>query len=890
MPEAQRHVPRATYRLQFHAGFTLDDAAAIADYLAALGVSHIYASPYLQAAPGSTHGYDVLDHSRVNEELGGAAAHQRFCKTLGQSGLGQVLDIVPNHMSISHHTNTWWWDVLENGPASRYANYFDVDWHPPERKLHNMVLLPILGDHYGKIIDERQVQLYREGGSFTFRYFDYIMPAAPRSLNDLLSAAAARSESDTLAFLAEAFGRLPLASLTDLVSIVRRHRDKEVLRALLERLCAEDKEVVRAIDKEIERVNASPSHLDELLERQNYRLAYWRTARQELDYRRFFDINTLVSLRMEDEQVFRDTHRLVLGWLERTVIDGVRIDHPDGLRDPEQYFARLRQAATQAWIVVEKILEPGETLPSTWPVEGTTGYDFLNRLQGVFIDPQGEIPLTDFYGEFTGQSTDFPEIVREKKQQVLKDLFGSEINRLANMLAEICERHRYYRDFTRTELNATLREVISCFPVYRSYIQPDVNRVTNEDIRYVTEAVEEAKRRRPDWDPAPFDALRDLLLLQVRGEQEHEFVMRFQQTTGPVMAKGLEDTAFYAFHRLIALNEVGGDPGRFGMTLDDFHQACQETQRHWPESMLASTTHDTKRGEDVRIRIGLLSEAADQWRAAVTRWSEINARHRVDGMPDRNAEYLLYQTLFGAWPIDEQRATEYMLKAVREAKVYTSWTQCNPEYEAAVQQFTKAILTDAEFRADLEQLVSELLRPARVASLGQTLIKLTTPGVPDIYQGTELWTLSLVDPDNRRPVDYEIRRQLLADLNETTPEMILARMEDGLPKMWVVRQALRLRAREPEAFGREGSYESLRAQGERADHVLAFVRGGRVITIVPRWLVRLGEDWKNTRLRLPNGLWQNEFTGDTIGGTVQISELLRRFPVALMSRAESHSF
>lgn len=886
MAAPQRHVPRATYRLQFHAGFTLDDAAAIADYLAELGVSHIYASPYLQAAPGSTHGYDVLDHSRVNEELGGAAAHQRLCKTLGQNGLGQVLDVVPNHMSIAHHTNTWWWDVLENGPASRYANYFDVDWHPPERKLHNTVLLPVLGDHYGRIVDQGQVQLYRDGGSFTFRYFDYIMPVAPRSLSDLLAAAAARSESDTLAFLAEAFGRLPLASLTDLVSIVRRHRDKEVLRMLLDRLCREESEVAKAIDKTIERINASPTELDALLERQNYRLAYWRTAKQELDYRRFFDINTLVSLRMEDEHVFRDTHRLVMGWLENGVIDGVRIDHPDGLRDPEQYFARLRQATPQAWIVVEKILEPGEQMPSTWPVEGTTGYDFLNRLQGVFIDPQGEIPLTDFYGEFTGQSTDFPQIVRDKKHQVLKDLFGSELNRLANMLAEICERRRYFRDFTRTELSATLREVIACFPVYRTYIQPFVGRVTNEDVRYVTEAVETAKRFRPDWDPAPFDGLLKLLLLQVPGEEEHEFVMRFQQTTGPVMAKGLEDTVFYNFYRLVALNEVGGDPGRFGMSLEDFHAACHATQQHWPESMLASTTHDTKRGEDVRIRIGLLSEMPDAWRAAVARWSEFNTRHRRDGMPDRNTEYLLYQTLIGAWPIDEQRTCEYMLKAIRESKTHTSWIQTNADYEATVQEFTKAILNDREFCDDVEALVRSLLQPARVTSLSQTLIKLTAPGVPDIYQGTELWTLSLVDPDNRRPVNYDIRRQLLSELRETTPEKVLARMEEGLPKLWVTRQALRLRSQRPELFGREGTYEPLAAEGSAADHVIAYSRGGGAIVVAPRWLIGLGGDWNGTALRLPSGRWHNELTGDNVEGKAQLDALLRRFPVALLSRVQ----
>lgn len=878
-------VPLATYRVQLHAGFGFDAAANIADYLHELGVSHLYCSPYLQAGAGSTHGYDVLDHGRVNEELGGAEGHAHLCRTLGEQQLGQILDIVPNHMSIASRENRWWWDVLENGPSSTFAAYFDVDWQAPEAKLHNMVLLPILGDHFGRILATGEVQIQRQSAAFTFHYHDHVMPVAPRSLSDLLNQAASRVDSADLAFIADSFGNLPLSTATDRASVERRHRDKEVLRRLLARLCEERPEVAATIDDVVRELNASPEALGALLDRQNFRLAFWRSARQDLDYRRFFDINTLISLRMEDERVFQDTHSLVLEWARMGVVDGLRVDHPDGLRDPTEYFERVRKAAPGAWIIVEKILEPGEQLPEYWPIAGTTGYDFLNQLAAVFVDPEGEQPLSEFYARFTGETATYQSLMHDKKHLVLRELFGSDVSRLTSLLVNICEMNKRYRDYTRRELNSMLREVIACFPVYRTYVQANAGRTHEADVRYVEEAIDAARRYRPEIDEALFDYLRDMLLLRVRGQAESEFVMRFQQTTGPVMAKGVEDTVFYNYNRLVALNEVGGDPGRFGISLDEFHEACASAQARWPEAMLASTTHDTKRSEDVRARLLLLAETPQTWCDAVERWSALSARYKREGVPDRNAEYLLYQTLVGAWPLPAERAVAYMTKASREAKAATSWTDPNLEYDAALEAFVRGLLSSADFLSDLEQFVGTLVEPGRINSLAQALVKLTAPGVPDIYQGNELWDLSLVDPDNRRPVDYDTRRRLLAELPSLSPNEIWRRADEGLPKLWLTRQALRVRRRFSKAFGAAGGYQPLSATGAKQQLLIAFRRADECITIAPRFPLRLQGDWEGTTLEVPAGTWHNELTGeDSEGGITPVARLLARFPVALLTR------
>jgi (1->4)-alpha-D-glucan 1-alpha-D-glucosylmutase len=537
----------------------------------------------------------------------------------------------------------------------------------------------------------------------------------------------------------------------------------------------------------------------------------------------------------------------------------------------------------------------GESLPADWPIAGTTGYDFLNLVNGLFVDPEGEGPLTELWREIaggtSGESADWLEVVREKKHLVLEQLLASDVNRLAEVFLEVCERHRRHRDYTRFELRLALAEVAACFPVYRTYVRSREQEVGETDVRFLEEAIACARIRRSDLPGDLFDFLRDLLALAVSGDVEGELAMRFQQLTGPVMAKGLEDTAFYTFLRLTSLNEVGGDPGRFGVSPEEFHHACQETQEHWPESMLATSTHDTKRSEDVRARLALLSEIPEEWATAVRRWISSNERHWGESPADRSAEYLIYQTLVGAWPIDAERLSIYMEKAIREAKRQTSWNRPNPEYEAAVRAFVEGLLKDQAFTADLEAFVAPLVAPGRVNSLAQVLLKLTAPGVPDFYQGSELWDLSLVDPDNRRPVDYERRRRLLADLEaDPSPEEILARVDKGLPKLWLTRQGLHLRRRRPELFGREASYRPLPVHGPRSKHVLAFSRTGQVVTIVPRLVLgALGRegDWRETTVALPAGSFRNLLTGEEVGGGEQpVAALLARFPVALLEMPE----
>ncbi|HEX5431854.1 MAG TPA: malto-oligosyltrehalose synthase, partial [Bryobacteraceae bacterium] len=748
--------PRSTYRLQFHADFDFDAASAIVDYLRDLGISHVYCSPYLQAAPHSTHGYDTVDYHRVNRELGGEAGRSRFLRKLRESGLGQVLDIVPNHMAIAGRENAWWWDTLENGTSSRYAPYFDIDWNAPEERLRNKILLPLLEDHSGRVIEAGKLKLERCGGAFVVRYGDHTFPIAPESMAPLLAQCAHRRGSRELGFLADALARLPAPSQGDWNSLMAHHRNKETIRELLERLCSEHPDLAASIDSTLQEVNGNPDELDELLLRQNYRLSRWHTAARELVYRRFFDINTLVGIHAEDERVFADTHELILQWLGDGSLDGVRVDHPDGLRDPEQYFHRLRDAAPQAWIVAEKILQEGERLPSSWEICGTTGYDFLNLAGGLFIDPHGEAPLNELYREFTGEPVDFAAVAREKKALVVREILGSDINRITALLVQICEGHRDYRDYTRHELHEAIREIVASFPVYRSYVRANAGSISAFDIEVISKAVDAARDARPDLDQRLFEFIRDILLLRERGPSERELVMRFQQITAAVMAKGVEDTAFYSYLRLVSLNEVGGNPGRFGTPVEEFHRWCREMQKCSPFTLLATSTHDTKRSEGARLRIGLLSEIPAAWADAVSRWSAANARYKTGDFPDRKTEYLLYQTLVGAWPISEQRLSEYMRKALREAKERTSWTEPNAAFEEALNGFIVSVLGDQEFLADFEQFLAPLIEPARTTSLALNLLKLAAPGIPDIYQGAELWELSLVDPDNRRPVDYDL--------------------------------------------------------------------------------------------------------------------------------------
>jgi len=941
--------PLSTYRLQLSPDFGFDAVAEVAGYLAELGVSHAYLSPCLQAAPGSTHGYDVVDPTRVSDDLGGAAAHARMCDALGRSGLGQVLDLVPNHMAITGPENLWWWDVLENGPASTYASWFDVDWDPPEARLRNSVLLPVLGDHYGRALEAGELSVSREGGALVVHYYDLAFPIAPSSIDTLLWEAAkelaasdapgaqASEGRDELESIATALGRLPPSSSTDRSSVRERHRDKEVLRQRLGELCDRVPAVARVVDGAVSRLNTDAEGLDALLERQSYRLAYWRAADQDLDYRRFFDISTLVGLRVEDEEVFAQTHALVLAWLRDHVVDGLRIDHIDGLRDPATYLERLAQATDGAWVVVEKILEPGEHLVADWSMAGTTGYDFATLVGGLFVDPASESALTDIYSELTGEADPFEEVVHQARHQVMAQALAADLRRLTSLMMAVCQRHRRYRDFTRLDLSRAIEEVIACFDVYRTYVGEGVGEdagdgttgpvprpaptrpasaggpASPQDMARIDHALAEAARHQPDIDPELACFIGRLLVGDSpapAGEPETELRMRFQQVTPPVMAKAVEDTAYYVYNRLVCANEVGGDPAHPASSPSHFHQVCRQAQQDWPATMVATSSHDTKRGEDVRARIALLSELPAQWADSVRRWAARNQPHRRDDAHrrdragdqpgpdlDRNAEYLLYQTLVGAWPIDAERVVAYMAKATREAKQHTSWTDPDPGYDAAVEHFVRAVLADQAFVAELEAFVTPLVEPGRVTSLAQALCRLTAPGVPDTYQGCELWESNLVDPDNRRPVDFERRRELLGQLSTLAGQadrglsQLTGALEDpaddGLPKLAVTRAALRLRNQHPEWFGAASSYRALPVTGDQADHLVAFTRSESVVTVAPRLVIGLAQvgGWGDTQVELPFAKWQDHLTGAChSGGPVPLDQLLSGFPVALLVR------
>ncbi|MGA7245116.1 MAG: malto-oligosyltrehalose synthase, partial [Terracidiphilus sp.] len=842
----------------------------------------------LQAAPGSMHGYDVIDHQRVNEELGGEEGHQRFCTRLAELGLGQVLDIVPNHMATGAGNQNWW-DVLENGPSSRFATWFDIDWHSSEVKLQNKVLIPVLGDQYGRVLAAGQIQVDRDHGSFCVRYIENLYPLAPRSLPVILDRAARFANSPTLSFLSDSLSRLPVPEPTDIDGINSRHRDKVVVYGLLQRFCEEHPEALLAIDNAVRELNADHDALDELLNLQHYRLAYWRTADQELGYRRFFDINNLVALRVERPHVFDATHRRILDWLREGVIDGVRVDHPDGLRDPLQYFTRLRQRSPDAWIIGEKILEPGEFLRANWPIEGTSGYDFLNVSNDWLMRPDGLRELTQIYKEFTQQPTDFIPIAHDKKLNVEQEALGSDVNRLASLFVEICENNRDRRDFTRAEIRRAIREVASCFAVYRTYVVPERDEIADEDRREVANAVERAKGQRPDLDAGLLDFIADVLLLRSRGPLETEFVHRFQQFTSPVMAKGVEDTAFYCFNRMIGLNEVGSAPDCNGVASSEFLDYCGKMQATHPLTMTTLSTHDTKRSDDVRARLAVMTEEPGRWKASLKRWSRLNAPFKTQSQPDRNTEYFLYQTLIGAWPIDFDRLSTYMLKAVREAKQQTSWTQQNKEFEDALKIFIERLYGSTEFISSIDEFVSRIISPGRVNSLAQTLLKCTAPGVPDTYQGSELWDLHLVDPDNRGPIDYVARQSLLSELESgMAVEEILQRMDSGMPKLWLLYCALHLRRRRPELFGAGADFVPLVIEGRKTDHAMGYLRAGSLATIVPRWNLKLAGNWSNTTVDLPGQRWRNLLTDEILnGGRVLMQNLLRRFPVALLVKEES---
>jgi (1->4)-alpha-D-glucan 1-alpha-D-glucosylmutase len=660
--------------------------------------------------------------------------------------------------------------------------------------------------------------------------------------------------------------------------------------------------VAAAVDRAVADLNTDADGLDRLLERQNYRLAYWRVAGQELDYRRFFDITTLIGLRSENLFVFADTHEKMIELVRDGKVAGLRVDHVDGLRQPAEYVRLLRQAAGPGtYVVIEKILEAEETLPDGWAVDGTTGYDFTARVNALFVDPAGEAPLTGLYGSFTGAPVDYAALVHENKHIVMRDVLAADLNRLTNLLVGICDRHRRYRDYTRPELHTAIQEVLASLDVYRTYVRPGGIEPSEQDVARVEAAVARATEHCADVDPDLFAFVGDLLLLRAGdaksrligpvGPLEDDFALRFQQLSGAVMAKGVEDTTFYQFNRLVSLNEVGGDPGRFGTTVEEFHAANARTAERWPAAMLATSTHDTKRSEDVRARINLLSEAPREWAAAVTRWAAMNERHKRNGLPERNAEYLLYQVLVGAHPLGADRAKAFMEKASREAKQHTSWIKPEPVYDEAMAAFVEAVAADAAFQADLAAFVEPMIAAGRATSLSQMLLKLTSPGVPDIYQGTDLWDLSLVDPDNRRPVDYDVRRRLLDKARSASAGEVMGWADEGAPKLWLTLRALDVRRRCEASFAPGAAYRPLEAAGERAANVVAYLRGdgggtGAVAVVAPRLTMGLRDGWGDTTVALPAGRWTDALGGAAVDGgdPVPVAALVADFPVSLLER------
>jgi (1->4)-alpha-D-glucan 1-alpha-D-glucosylmutase len=811
-------IPRATYRLQFNEHFRLADALALVPYLYELGVSHIYSSPLFKAAPHSVHGYDVCDFNELNPEIGTEADLEKLVNALHGKKMGLILDIVPNHMGIASPENLWWQDVLKNGRASQFANHFDINWESNDEKLRGKILVPILDDSYEKILERCELKIETQNNEFVLSYFENKFPLATNSIPQNFS---------------------------------------------------------------VEQFNSNCFALNELIQKQNYLLTSWREADSKLNYRRFFAVSTLAAIRVEDEAVFNDVHALLRKWIERGWLDGLRVDHPDGLCDPENYLHRLRTLAPDLWIVVEKILQPQEQLPQTWPIQGTTGYDFLNQANGLFIDSASEKTLTDFYSEFTGEPTDASKLVQEKKRFVLQTFFTTEVNRLVDLLVQIAPRH-LIQNFSHEQFREALIEFAASFPAYRTYVRAEENSVGKNDFHLIKQAAAKAKELRADLPSEIFDFLSGLLLLKFRGETENEFVARIQQLTGPAMAKGVEDTVFYCMNRFASINEVGGDPGKFSVSVEEFHEFCKNQNARWPHSMLCSSTHDTKRSEDVRARMNLLSEIPDESRAAVLRWSKMNERHRKNSFPDHNMEYLFYQTLVGAWPISLQRILAFMEKASCEAKQYTDWNNRNSEYDSALKNFVTAALSDGNFKNDLEKLVGSLAEAAQANSLAQTLIKLTAPGVPDIYQGNEIWDFSLVDPDNRRPVDFELLEKLLAETKKLSVEEIWKRRDEGLPKLWLVQKTLNLRA-QIRLFSTL-DYKPIFARGEKAAHVVIFLRGEKIATIMRRFSLRLRTNWEDTTLELPVGIWRNELTGEFFEGILRLEQFFEKFPVALLVR------
>ena len=953
----QDQIPTATYRLQFNQHFTFRDAVAIVPYLSALGISHVYASPYLRARPGSLHGYDIIDHNTLNPEIGTREDYDAFVDELHRHGMRQILDIVPNHMGVMGSDNAWWLDVLENGEASDYADFFDIDWDPIKDELQGKVLIPVLADQYGTALEKGDLKLTfdRERGEFSIFYFQHRFPIDPREYPrilgydiDRLKKQLGETHEDFLELqsIVTAFNHLPDRRGATPEQRAERNREKEVQKRRIAALCARTSESCKFIAENVARINGQPEDprsfdvLHELIKAQPYRFAQWRVATDDINYRRFFDINELAALRTENETVFNKTHHFLLELVAQGKVDGLRIDHPDGLYDPATYLQHLQDRLKtdldpqnrEAYLVVEKILIGKESLRTEWPVDGTTGYEFANLVNGLFVDASSVAKFDRIYHTFTGATQEFLDLVYQCKKLILKVVLASELTVLANLLSRIALANRYTCDFTLNGLRSALAETIVNFPVYRTYVS--ARELSEEDRRYVARAIAAAKKRSNAADLSIFDFIRRILLVEVCGSESGWYkravlrlAMKFQQVTSAVMAKGLEDTAFYRYNRLVSLNEVGADPRRFGTTIEEFHSSNQERLAHWPGSMLALSTHDSKRSEDMRARINVLSEIPREWRLRLRRWRDLNRskKQTVEDVrvPTRNDEYLLYQTIIGVWPneiLDDSawfqfatRIEKYMLKAAREAKEYTSWANENPEYERALTTYVRSILERSEknrFLADIAEFQRHISRIGLFNSLSQTLLKMTSPGIPDVYQGNELLQFTLVDPDNRQPVNYQQGQQELQRLkvqygtarSPQHPPESFALDHPACAKLYVTWKTLAFRG-EFSALFQRGEYIALSTSGPNANHIVGFARKheGRVALVAaPRLCAQLMGDrydticheaiWRDTTLAVPDfgaACYHNVFTGECIqsrGGAQQlpVADLFGNFPVALL--------
>ncbi|MGZ3589760.1 MAG: malto-oligosyltrehalose synthase [Thermodesulfobacteriota bacterium] len=987
-------IPVSTYRLQFNRRFTFSDATKVLPYLDELGISDIYASPYFKARKGTIVGYDIVDPARLNPEIGTEAAYNRLIRELQKRKMGQILDIVPNHMYVGSEDNAWWLDVLENGPSSPYALFFDIDWDPVKRELENKVLIPVLGEQYGTVLERQELKLIFEKGAFFLYCYDRKLPMLPETYVDILKHRIEKLETllpiddpslVKLLSIMTALSCLPSYTEREQSKLAERIREKETIKKRLYKLHKESRAIRDFIDENVRIFNGNKKEphsfdlLNDLLGKQVWRLSYWRVAAEEINYRRFFDISSLAAVRMEDPVVFQKAHELVLKLIGEGKVTGLRVDHPDGLYDPSEYFKRLqrecflrvrlahaqrvqgkksntpveaspepeilRQYAEMVasdpqfkpfYVVGEKILSKDEKLPEDWPIFSTVGYVFLNPLNGIFVDTANGKVFDKIYERFIRSKMDYQDLVYEKKRLIMIVAMSGEINRLAHYLNHLSEKNRHTRDFTLNSLRTTITEVIACFPVYRTYITRAG--VHERDRRYVEQAASKAKRKNPALCESIFDFLENVLLLNYPDDfgktdkmEWVDFVMRFQQVTGPVMAKGLEDTVFYVYNRLISLNEVGGDPEGFGTRLDAFHGQNIETAQSRPYSLITTSTHDTKRSEDVRARLNVLSEIPGEWQRCLSRWSRLNRKKKlvVHGrmVPDRNDEYLLYQTLLGVWPANRMTAAEYeeftarirdyMLKATREAKVDTNWISPNVPYEEALLKFIDAILSDPQrnpFLKDFYGLQKKVSYFGMLNSLSQTLLKITSPGIPDFYQGSEIWDFSLVDPDNRKPVNFDIRKKMLGALKDKmaaygsdrtgSARELMLEWKDGSIKLYVTFRSLNYRKENYKLF-MDGTYAPLWSDGNFKDHVCAFARqgGGKVVlVIVPRFMAHLTQVdetplgrkvWGESSITMPGEIvaerFSNIFTGEMVDITgrngqkrLMLDQVFANFPVAML--------